>query len=489
VSGAPVRSLRGLLAGVIDVPPALDRAIAGIGQDSRTVCPGGLFLAVAGETSDGRRFIDDAIARGAAAIVFDADGYLPSEEKRVPAFPCPGLKRQIGVIAERFYGAPMASLSIIGVTGTNGKTTCTHLLARAFDAPPRRCAVVGTVGNGFPDALETSTHTTPDAVRLHALFADFVHAGAKRVCMEVSSHALEQGRVAGVAFDGAVFTNLTRDHLDYHGDMAAYGRAKASLFDMPGLRFAVINADDAFGHALAHRLEGKIEIWTYGLDGGTVRGRAVRIVPAGLEIDVETPRGNAVLRTALLGRFNASNLLAVLATLLAAGVGLADAIVRLEEARPVAGRMERFGGAMQPLVVVDYAHTPDALEKALLALREHAPARLWCVFGCGGDRDRGKRPLMGRIADRLADEVILTDDNPRTESPEAIIAEIEAGMRRPARVVRDRAAAIRLALSEAQAGEVVLVAGKGHEDYQQVGNQRIPFSDAQVVRDVLGIAA
>ncbi len=481
--------LHDLLAGFANVAPAHDCKITELALDSRRVRAGTLFFAVPGESGDGRNFIADAIARGAAAVVYEPEGYAPPPDITVPTFSVVNLKRRIGAIAERFYGAPSRQLFVVGVTGTNGKTTCTQLLSRALAGVGRRCAVIGTLGNGFPDALQAGTHTTPDAVRVHALMAEFRAAGASHVSMEVSSHALDQGRVDGIAFDGVVFTNLTRDHLDYHGDMEDYGRAKARLFDWPDLRFAVINVDDPFGRALRERVAGRVKVWSFGLRAGEVRATDIRPLPDGFDLRIETPLGAATIRTALLGRFNVENLLAVLATLLACDVPLNDALVQLRAATPVPGRLERFRGANTATVVVDYAHTPDALEQALLALREHAPGRLWCVFGCGGDRDRGKRPLMGAIAERLADTVVLTDDNPRHELPEQIIADIIAGMQAQPRVVRDRAQAIRTVVGEARAGEIVLLAGKGHEDYQQIGDTRVPFSDRDIVRDLLKVAA
>jgi UDP-N-acetylmuramoyl-L-alanyl-D-glutamate--2,6-diaminopimelate ligase len=318
------------------------------------------------------------------------------------------------------------------------------------------------------------------------LLADFLDQKAGYVSMEVSSHALEQGRVNDVAFDVAVFTNLTREHLDYHGDMAAYGASKAGLFDMEGLKYAVINQDDAFGRKLLEQIGDRIKTVSYGLEGGEVRARKVLPASEGLVMHIATPAGDVELRSALFGRFNAANLLAVLATLLSLDMDLKEAVSRLGRARPVPGRVERFGGSHGlPLVVVDYAHTPDALEKILLALREHVPGKLWCVFGCGGERDRGKRPEMGRIAERLADVVILTDDNPRHESPEQIINDIRAGMRTTPEIIRDRRAAIATAINEAGVKDIILVAGKGHEDYQQIGDQREPYSDRQTVRSLL----
>jgi UDP-N-acetylmuramoyl-L-alanyl-D-glutamate--2,6-diaminopimelate ligase len=489
VSAAQGIRLSTLLAGLTDAPLADDPEIRGITLDSRAVQQGWLFIAVPGARTDGRAYIAGAYARGAAATVYEVNGFEP-DARSANAIGVRALRQHIGTIADRFYGAPSRKLKVVGVTGTNGKTTTTHLLAQVLDRPDARCGLIGTLGSGFPGQLDPSLHTTPDAVSVHRLMAEFVSTGAKAVCMEVSSHALDQARVAGVAFDIAVFTNLTHDHLDYHGDMDAYAEAKARLFDIPNLKVAVINRDDAFGRELIERLRGRTPVLSFGLQGGDVQAKTVETSPDGLTLRVVTPHGGVQLRSPLLGRFNAANLLAVLAVLLAAGVPLAEAASTLAHAQPVAGRMERFGGSGdRPLVVVDYAHTPDALEKALQALREHTQGKLVCVFGCGGDRDRGKRPQMGRIAERLADVVILTNDNPRHEDPASIINEIATGMQTTPTAVPDRTQAIRAALSEARAGDIVLVAGKGHEDYQQVGERRLAYSDRDTVRALLGEAA
>ncbi|MHB8741769.1 MAG: UDP-N-acetylmuramoyl-L-alanyl-D-glutamate--2,6-diaminopimelate ligase [Sulfuricaulis sp.] len=482
--------LRQLLEGIVRVPGIASREVRGLQVDSRRVQPGDLFLAAPGVVTDGRDFIGDAVASGAVAVVYEAgDGYV-LRSLPVPAFSVVNLRQKIGVIADRFYGTPSRRLIVIGITGTNGKTTCTQLLAQALDRSPKRCAVIGTLGYGFPGALSASIHTTPDAVTLHRQMADFLDQDAGYVSMEVSSHALEQGRVNSVAFNVAVFTNLTRDHLDYHGDMTAYGLAKAGLFAMQGLKYAVINYDDAFGRKLIAGVGAPIKTLSYGIESGDVRAREVRTLPTGLSLYITTPYGETELCSPLIGRFNAYNLLAVLATLLALGVRLEEAVARLTKAQAPAGRVERFGGATDaPLVVVDYAHTPDALEKILQALREHARGKLWCVFGCGGDRDRGKRPIMGEVAERLADVVVVTDDNPRHESGDAIIAEILAGMNTVPQVIRDRRAAIAAAIRGSSEGDIVLIAGKGHEDYQQVGDERIPYSDREVIQKILGVAA
>ncbi|MDA8420486.1 MAG: UDP-N-acetylmuramoyl-L-alanyl-D-glutamate--2,6-diaminopimelate ligase [Pseudomonadota bacterium] len=484
-----------LLQGLADPASAAGLQVAGISSDSRTVEAGWLFVAAPGVRGDGREYLNGAIARGAAAVAYEPDDPLPSGERfrmpdvPVPAIPVPRLRYRIGLIADRFFGSPSQKLFVVGVTGTNGKTTCTHLLAQILDEPGGRCGLIGTLGAGFPGRLDPSSHTTPDPVSVHRLLAGFVAAGAESACMEVSSHALDQRRVEAVAFDVAVFTNLTRDHLDYHGSMESYAQSKARLFEFPGLAAAVINCDDPFGQRLAREARTRVNVTTFGTGDADIRATEIRPTAEGLGVQVMTPAGPVALRSSLIGRFNAMNLLAVLAVLLVAGLPLARAAERIALVRPVSGRMERFGGDSAPLVVVDYAHTPDALHKALAALREHTSGRLWCVFGCGGERDRGKRPLMGRLAEDLADIVIVTDDNPRHESPEQIIADIAGGMRLQPTVVRDRAHAINMAIGSAAAGDAVLIAGKGHETYQQIGDRRLHFSDREVVMEILGAAA
>ena len=471
-------------------------AVTGLRLDSRQICPGEVFIALRGATTDGHGYIEMAVARGAAAVVYEADADVTPPASSVPCVAVADLRHKVGVIAERFYGHPSRALIVVGVTGTNGKTSCCHFLAQMYQRVYGACGVIGTLGNGLWGDLQTATHTTPDPVCLHGLLREMADRQAMRVVMEVSSHGLEQGRVAGVDFDTAVLTNLSRDHLDYHGDMVAYGRAKRRLFEMPAVRAAVINCDDAFGRELLTTLPSGLSIVPYGFGDvprsgkAWLTGRIVRVDRDGLALEVESAWGQGRLDTRLLGRFNAYNLLAVLATVLAEGMPFDTALAALCELTTVPGRMERFGRLDQPLVVVDYAHTPDALHQALLTLREVCEGRLWVVFGCGGNRDRGKRPLMGDIAARHADEVVLTDDNPRGENAAAIIDDIRAGMSNAlaATVIADRAQAIAHAVGRAAANDVVLVAGKGHEDYQQVGNERRPFSDRQTVRSLLEAA-
>lgn len=479
-------TLKTLLAGFCEVSRDADRPITALSLDSRTVLPGSLFMALPGSQQDGRRFIADAVARGAAAILSTSE--TPGHLGQVPVLSCPSLRALVGPIADRFYGSPSQALAVIGITGTNGKTTTAHLIAHALNTQGR-CALIGTLGNGFPGALLPADRTTPDAVALHRWLNRFRKEGAQSVALEVSSHALDQGRVGGVRFAGAVFTNLTRDHLDYHGDMHHYGEAKALLFQVPDLPFAVLNADDPFSAVLKDRLQSGVRCWLYG-SRGDVRIEDAKADPTGLTIEFTTPVGRAALRSALLGYFNVHNLAAALTVLLALGWRLDEALHVLGAVAPVPGRMERFStDSNQALVVVDYAHTPDALEKVLVGARAHAHGRVICVFGCGGDRDRGKRELMGACASRFADYLILTHDNPRHEDPDHIIADILRGVPDEARqrlqVIGDRKAAIALALQSAGRGDVVVVAGKGHEEYQQFGDRCVPYSDRQTVRRLL----
>ncbi len=495
MESAPV--LSALLHDLAPLPAQAERAVNGVTLDSRQVRPGYLFIACRGLRSRGHDFIADAVAKGAVAVVYEiAAGEPPSLPLflgGVPQIPVVDLAQRAGLIAERFFGEPSRDLFMVGITGTNGKTSCSHYLAQCLHSEASPCGVIGTVGNGLVGMLRSGTHTTPDAVSLHAELAQLRESGARSVVMEASSHALDQGRVNAVAFDVALFTNLTRDHLDYHADMAAYGAAKQRLFHRPGLRYAVVNGDDAFGREILATLRPEVMGVSYGLEGAVaaaiphVQARVLRLDAEGMQLSVRSPWGEGEVRVPLLGRFNASNVLAVLATLLIMDTGFAEALRRLARLQAVAGRMQCFGGGSAPRVVIDYAHTPDALEQALTALRAHCRGRLWCVFGCGGDRDRGKRPLMGAVASRLADRLVITDDNPRGEEPQAITADIMAGVDAAAEVqlIHERAAAIAYAVTQAGEGDVVLVAGKGHETYQQIGAQYLPYSDQAVALRLL----
>ncbi|HEV2332827.1 MAG TPA: UDP-N-acetylmuramoyl-L-alanyl-D-glutamate--2,6-diaminopimelate ligase [Gammaproteobacteria bacterium] len=484
-----------LLAGEGRVPAGT--YIHGLALDSRGVRPGYLFLACRGHDHHGLRHLTDACARGAVAVAYDpagADEYLPLHSD-LPSAAVPDLARKAGPIAARFYADPTAGQKVVGVTGTNGKTSVSLITAQSLTEAGKACGVLGTVGFGPYGKLETPTHTTPDAVSLQAWFARFRDQGLRHASMEVSSHALDQGRANGVHFAVAVFTNLSHDHLDYHGSLEAYGTAKRRLFDMPGLKQAVINLDDAFGRRLAADLPEGVQCIGYTLEGRespvgvTLKGTGLALNSGGITFDVAGELGRGHVDSRLLGRFNAYNLLAVQGALLALGLRFEETLRALGRARTVPGRMECFGGGEQhPLVVVDYAHTPDGLEKALTAARAHCRGELWCVFGCGGDRDRRKRPEMGAIAERLADRLLVTDDNPRHEDGDAIVAEILAGMNQPGRaqVQRDRRAATAQAVHAAVPGDVVLVAGKGHETEQVVGDRKLPYSDRETVAGLFG---
>ena len=475
---APV-DLDALFAGIARRPPRIT-------SDSRRVQPGDAFAAYPGTRADGRAHIAEAIGRGAAFVLWESARFAWDRQWRVPNAGVAGLRERLGALADALHGHPSRALWVVGVTGTNGKTTCTQWIAQCLERCGRRCAIVGTLGSGFAGALEPALNTTPDAALMHETLARLRADGAQAVAMEVSSHGLDQGRVNAIAFAVAVFTNLTRDHLDYHGTMQAYGAAKARLFAWPGLAAAVINAEDPFGAELAGIARGNgARVLTYGLRDGDIRATAQEAGADGIRLAVATPWGSGELAAPVVGAFNAMNLLAVLGTLLASGVPLDRALAALSAVTPPPGRMQRLGGGALPLVVVDYAHSPDALAKVLAALRPgvRPPHRLACVFGCGGDRDKGKRPQMGEVAARLADRVVVTSDNPRGEDPAAIAEAVANGIRGTANrdwaIELDREAAIRGAIAAARPGDVVLLAGKGHEDYQEAQGVRRPFSDAR----------
>ncbi|MES9966195.1 MAG: UDP-N-acetylmuramoyl-L-alanyl-D-glutamate--2,6-diaminopimelate ligase [Sedimenticola sp.] len=497
-------TLSALLSGIAEVSEQDDRPVGGVALDSRLVEAGSLFLACSGTVKHGLEFVSQALSTGAVAVVCEPDDEWTAErivqlsaEVTVPLIQVNGLGRQVSRIAGRYYGHPSRELHLVGITGTNGKTSCSQYLAQAM-APELRCGVIGTLGCGFLEALNPGIHTTPDPVELQSVLAEMKADGAGMVAMEVSSHALDQGRAEDLCFDIAVLTNLSRDHLDYHGSMAGYEAAKRRLFHMPGLGSAVLNMDDPFGRRLAAELSGGVRCIGYALEkmdtsglDGWVYAERILSDSQGMRIGICSSQGSGELHTSLLGRFNVSNLLAVLAVLLERGVVLDDALARLSGVQTVDGRMEHYGGAGQPLVVVDFAHTPDALKHALEALRPHAGGELKVIFGCGGNRDRGKRAEMGAVAERLADRVWITDDNPRNEDGADIVNDILEGLSDPdaAIVQRDRARAIAEAVGQSGAEDLVLVAGKGHEDYQQVGDLKIPFSDREQVLKALGVDA
>lgn len=484
--------LRDLLTDVAGVPG--DLRISGLVMDSREVKPGCAFVAVAGFGAHGLAFAEQARAAGASTILFEppAPADLPAPADAVAV---PNLRARLGELADRFHGGVTREMTTVGVTGTNGKTSTVQLLAQAWTLRGKRCGTIGTLGAGLYPRIEPTGFTTPLVLKLHELLAGLHGEGAQAVAMEVSSHALDQGRVDGVHFDVAVFTNLTRDHLDYHGDMARYGAAKTRLFVWPGLKGAAINLDDDYGRALYAQLPATVQgigLSSRGAAGATLCADSVRLDSAGIAFDLVVGPVRQPVQSALLGRFNVDNLLAVAGVLYALGDSPAQIAATLSQLAPIHGRMNRLGGdstngLRRPLVVIDYAHTPDALEQALTSLRAHAAAQLICVFGCGGERDRGKRPQMAAIAESLADRVLVTDDNPRGESGDAIVADILAGLTRPqaATVERDRAVAIARAIETAGPDDIVLIAGKGHEPYQEIDGVKHPFDDTEVARAIL----
>jgi UDP-N-acetylmuramoyl-L-alanyl-D-glutamate--2,6-diaminopimelate ligase len=477
---------------ILDRLEALGVVPTGVADDSRQVRAGDLFLAYPGDLADGRRYIGDALNKGAAAVLWQPGGdFVWNAAWQVPNLSLAGLRPLAGPLAHMVYGHPSEALSLIAVTGTNGKTTISQCLARAY---PKPCAIIGTLGAGFPDALVETGFTTPEATTLMRYLAEF-HANHAAACaLEASSIGIEEGRMNGARVDVAVFTNFTRDHLDYHGSMEAYADAKEKLFHWPRLRTAVVNLDDELGRKL-FRDSSALRVLGYSIGESrrdfhaVVRAEELCDTPFGQRFKLVLPNGRETVDTTLVGRYNISNLLAVAAVLFDAGLSATDIAVRLSELAPPPGRMERVGGDGEPLVVVDYAHTPDALENALVALRDVAAARggrLCVVFGCGGDRDKGKRALMGEVAQRHADRVLVTSDNPRSENPQTIIDDIIAGMIR-AEVEVDRAQAIRTMVLESTEQDVILLAGKGHEPYQDIGSVRLPFSDIEQAEVALAL--
>ncbi|MEO8460139.1 MAG: UDP-N-acetylmuramoyl-L-alanyl-D-glutamate--2,6-diaminopimelate ligase [Dokdonella sp.] len=484
-------SLRELLDGISDVGVCAAGSIRvrGLTLNSRQVQPGDAFVALRGLHRHGIEFARTAAERGATVILAEAPA-PDIAQTAIPTLWIDDLRESLGVIASRWFEEPSRALTIVGVTGTNGKTSIVQLLAQALSRAGHATATIGTLGAGPVGKVVAGEHTTPDAIAVQGLLAQFRDGGTTHVAMEVSSHALDQGRVNAVGFDVAVFTNLTRDHLDYHGDMASYAAAKARLFAWPGLSAAVINIDDAFGRELMAILPPSVRCLRHAIDRDDADLSACDIESSarGLRFRLRTPWGEGIVGTALLGRFNVANLLAVASCLGHFGFSFAEIIAALAALEPVAGRMSRLGGdGDTPLLVVDYAHTPDALEQALTTLRAHCAGELVCVFGCGGDRDAGKRPQMGAIAERLADRIVITDDNPRSEVSADIVDQIVAGLVDPTRVTiePDRAQAIALVVSSARAGDVVLIAGKGHESTQEINGTKYPFNDVVVARVAL----
>ncbi|MDO8953987.1 MAG: UDP-N-acetylmuramoyl-L-alanyl-D-glutamate--2,6-diaminopimelate ligase [Gammaproteobacteria bacterium] len=446
-----------------------------------------LFCAFKGLYEDGRDFIDQAIQSGAKAIAYQPDSdFTPPSHPTIPFLAVDNLAEKIFLLGPYFYNDPSQALTMIGVTGTNGKTSTSHYIAEVLTTLGQKCGVIGTVGNGLWGALNTTNCTTPDPLYLQRLLAELRDQGATTVAMEVSSHGLVQRRVEGIKFDIAIFTNLTRDHLDYHGDMEQYAAAKAILFETPGLAFAILNADDPYSALMQKSCSPNTQVLTYSTkakSSADIHVIDAEMQPNGIGLKLATLWGEATLDLPLLGAFNISNTLAVIGSLALLKHPFSAILMALEQVKPVSGRMEKLCHAGYPTIVIDYAHTPDAMEKALTAVRDHCQGKIWVVFGCGGDRDRGKRPEMAKVAEQFADKVILTQDNSRLEKLGQIMTDITAGFNHADRVYveHDRAKAIEYAIQNAAPSDCVLLAGKGHETYMDVGGSKYHFDEREVI--------
>jgi len=479
-------SLAELLA-VIDISSDHEVEVDSLAIDSREVSVGTLFCAYPGSVADGRDYILQAQDNGATAVLFDPKEYELPVDLSIPTIAVADLQAKVGLIAHQFFGRACDDMQVFGVTGTNGKTTCCFLLTQALTQLGMQAAMIGTIGVGKLDALEKAVHTTPDPIALHKMLANLKAQGITQVCMEVSSHALDQGRVNGVNFFCTLFTNLSHDHLDYHGDMASYGAAKQRLFTEFFSELVVANASDALGATLKDVANAEF-IVTYG-QGGDIYADHVSLGSDGIRIEFE---GNGVdfsVATPLIGEVNIPNIEMLVATLLALSTSIDDVVSILATLRPAPGRMELYRAPNRASVVVDYAHTPDALEKALISLAQHCQGDLWCVFGCGGDRDQAKRAVMGSVASKHADRIIVTNDNPRTEDERSIAGHIVEGVSKDHQVILDRADAIRTSIEQASPHDWVLIAGKGHETTQQIGKQMFDFSDREQVQKALRAAS
>lgn len=467
--------------------------ISNLTLNSNDVTENSVFIALKGTNHHGLNYAKSVITKGAIAVLFDNEDAKLADEILADSnglkIPVTDLAKNLGEIAAGFYGEPSKKMNVIGITGTNGKTSCSQFLAQTLE----NCGVIGTIGWGKIGNLQETLNTTPDALTVQKMLETLKNDGCENVAMEVSSHGLAQGRVNGVQFKGAIFTNFSRDHLDYHGTMEAYLETKLKLFNSPHLEFAVINLDDEMSSKIIAVIPECVEIVGVTTKnkiaprGETLSAENIDLNLSGIEFSAIWQNQKQACHVPLIGKFNLENVLCVLATMLKLGIDLDDAAQRLNNVKPVAGRMEKFGGENgKPLVIVDYAHTPDALEKVLGSLRAHTKGKLNLVFGCGGNRDKGKRSQMGCVAEKLADYVIITDDNPRFESSEDIIEDILSGFfNNEAKVIYDRATAIKRAIEHAAPQDCVLIAGKGHEDYQEINDEKLPFSDAQCVREVL----
>ena len=469
-----------MLRDIVTEMPVPDIEVAGICDDSREIRKGDLFLAVPGARVDGRSRLEEAAGKGAVAALCEAPA---PDSRHLPVIPVEKLSARLGIFASRFYGCPDRQMTLVVVTGTNGKTSFTHLFAQALGSRQLQCGLIGTMGHGLPGQLKEAGLTTPPAVDLQRRLAELLQAGCKFAVLEASSHGIAQHRLSGCQPAFAVLTNITYDHLDYHGTFANYRAAKESLFHLPGIQHAIVNRDDDHAEALIERLPESVNCVDFSSETeAAVSLQSARMHPEGMELGIRIPGGSVQGSVSLFGSFNVQNLLAVVATLVAMDWQASEIEAAFASLQPVVGRMDVTPRDGQPTTIVDYAHTPDALEKALVAVREHFPkGRLLCVFGCGGDRDRAKRPVMGEIAGRYADRVFVTSDNPRSEAPSAIMADVTAGISGSFVAEPDRAVAIRMALADAGQDDLVLVAGKGHEDYQELATGSVPFSDFEVI--------
>ena len=486
-----------LLSGLATVPDpahqAVNVVVTGIQLDSRMLRKGDLFLACFGRNHDAREFIGEAIKTGVTAVLAETGGQWQGTQiiDGIAVIAVDNLSAKLSEIAARFYGHPSRRLSVIGITGTNGKTSCSQFIAQALANSGFSCGTIGTLGYGVYGKLQETQLTTPDPVFTQMALAEMVQGGIDPVVMEVSSVGLHQKRVKAVKFDTAIFTNLTRDHLDYHESMEAYGNNKKKLFTSEGLSRAIINLDDPYALSVINAIAPSVEMCTYSIknSAATVYAESLTLTRQGFEARVVTPIGAGVIKGKLFGYFNVSNLLAVISVLVSylpkkKELDIEQLCELVSGLSPVDGRMQIVGDTAEITALVDYAHTPDGLRSALKGLRDHFSGNIWCVFGCGGNRDKGKRPIMGEIAEAFADKVIIADDNPRNEEGDKIVEHIQSGMKSPEQtvVLRDREKAIAYAIGNAEPGDVVLVAGKGHETYQDVGGSRLIFSDANQVR-------
>ncbi len=489
-----IMTLSQLLKDVCEIECLPDVEIKGLALDSRQVEPGYIFVALEGHFEHGLAYAEAAISRGAIAVLCDAqyDQYCQQILAKISAstvcVPIKHLSIKLSQLANAFYDYPSEKLFVSGVTGTDGKTTVSHFIAQSMQSPASAAALIGTLGNGLVDQLDKSAQTTPDMLSLQRMLAQYVDSGASSVSMEVSSHGLDQNRVDGISFDVAILTNLSRDHLDYHGDLESYKQAKKKLFTGNMSKALVLNADDALGQELYQQLAGQKPIWLYGMNEDRARKSEMYVYATqlethrdGMQFMLHSSQGSIEIKSGLIGDFNVYNMLACFCVLLQSGLNFNLAVKRIEKLKTVPGRMEIIAQPDKPVVVIDYAHTPEALSQVLKNIRKHTDGKVICVFGCGGDRDAGKRPIMAKVAEENSDLVILTSDNPRNEDPALIIDEVQQGICDPLKwiVEADRSRAIRQAINMASADDLVLLAGKGHEDYQIIGNKKIPFSDRE----------